>query len=560
MEEDTAVQGKGRPGVASRALRGALGLLVAQVLCRLVSFGLNLVAARRLGPGAFGVGAVQFHLLTTTILFLSREGFRRGCTRLGDPQWEKHYPGSGVPGRVLGTSWPVVPIGLLVSTTFAAGTLAWTRASLSSPFGCAVVVHAVAAVVELLSEPLYILAQAEARFAPRAAADVAAQLLRGLVLLWQLQRGAAPETAFAASQAAAAGTILVILLLATWRELGSLVAAGKHVLAEGEKIVLVTLTTAQQQGEYGLASGLGALAVRTLLQPLEEAAFATFSSGGGGSGDGGKDAGGGGEGEESGGELAESAATLAGLMRAAIALGLLAVVFGPPYADVVVRLLYADKWADSGVASVLSVYCLYVLALALNGTTEAFLHARAPVDILRHSNKFLLAVSVCHLGAAAALAWTQGPVGVVVAGALSMAVRTTYSCAFIRSHFRGRKGVLASMVPRWGTLAAFAAAAAATRVSAAALRRGGLMQVVAIVPPWARGIAEVALGRVTPVSLELFEKWLPRLAANYWAGDPREVPAVAAHLCVGAACGLLVGAVVAVHEGRGVISAARRRR
>ena len=81
---------------------------VSQVSSRLITFALNLAVARLLTPEAYGVrwragcwacvllvrlarltlgaanlqlAAVQFHLINTSILLLSREGFRRGCIR-----------------------------------------------------------------------------------------------------------------------------------------------------------------------------------------------------------------------------------------------------------------------------------------------------------------------------------------------------------------------------------------------------------------------------------------------------------------------------------------------
>lgn len=57
-------------------------------------------------------------------------------------------------------------------------------------------------------------------------------------------------------------------------------SAGKHVLAEGEKIVLLTVAPMPpaDQGVYGLASNLGSLLVRMAFTPLEESAFLAFSS------------------------------------------------------------------------------------------------------------------------------------------------------------------------------------------------------------------------------------------------------------------------------------------
>ena len=81
---------------------------MSQITVRLINFGLNLVTARLLSPEAYGVRAqdavqeedfytpqmcltfasavqlasVQFHLLNTGIVSLSREGLKRACQRI----------------------------------------------------------------------------------------------------------------------------------------------------------------------------------------------------------------------------------------------------------------------------------------------------------------------------------------------------------------------------------------------------------------------------------------------------------------------------------------------
>ena len=57
-----------------------------------------------------------------------------------------------------------------------------------------------------------------------------------------------------------------------------LVQAGeKLMLQEGSRVVMVLCATSDSQGVYGLVTNLGSLVVRTLFQPLEEAAFLAFS-------------------------------------------------------------------------------------------------------------------------------------------------------------------------------------------------------------------------------------------------------------------------------------------
>ena len=63
-------------------------------------------------------------------------------------------------------------------------------------------------------------------------------------------------------------------------------ACEKLLLAEGTKIAMTKVQSAYDQGVYGLVVNLGSVAVRTLFQPFEEAAFMAFSRPLPGAGDG----------------------------------------------------------------------------------------------------------------------------------------------------------------------------------------------------------------------------------------------------------------------------------
>ena len=76
------------------------------------------------------LSAVQFHLINTTILFLSREGFRRGCLRAQQEQ-------AGSLKVILGTAALSVPFGLAVTLAVCAVSLRGAP-SLSSPYAAAV--------------------------------------------------------------------------------------------------------------------------------------------------------------------------------------------------------------------------------------------------------------------------------------------------------------------------------------------------------------------------------------------------------------------------------------
>lgn len=111
-------------------------LAASQIISRLFTFGLSLATARSLTPEAYGVrhspavaqimsdepkrsapiqatagvqvATVQFHLINTSILFISREGFRRGCLRVDQGQ-------PGAAWRVLRTASLTLPVGVILA-------------------------------------------------------------------------------------------------------------------------------------------------------------------------------------------------------------------------------------------------------------------------------------------------------------------------------------------------------------------------------------------------------------------------------------------------------------
>ena len=80
------------------------------VFSRILTFALNTALARGLGPQWYGLANVQLQLLTSTALFLSREGIRRACQRV--------YPGgdeSRPLAHAVNLAWTSVPVTLLTA-------------------------------------------------------------------------------------------------------------------------------------------------------------------------------------------------------------------------------------------------------------------------------------------------------------------------------------------------------------------------------------------------------------------------------------------------------------
>jgi oligosaccharide translocation protein RFT1 len=122
-----------------------------QLGSRLFTFGLNQALLRFVSPGAFGIAAIQFELLSSTILFLSREGFRNALIRA----WSDKKPQeAGIVNLTLLPMIVGVPVAGLASLVYRASC---SRETADQPFfDTAIVIYALASCLELASEPLHI--------------------------------------------------------------------------------------------------------------------------------------------------------------------------------------------------------------------------------------------------------------------------------------------------------------------------------------------------------------------------------------------------------------------
>lgn len=519
------------------------------MLTRLLTFALNLATARSLTPEAYGVAAVQFHLINTSILFLAREGLRRGCLRV-DPA------AAGATGRVLGAAALAVPAGAALAALVTGALLTLGGPSHEASYRAAVAMQGAAAVVELLAEPLYILASVRQAYVVRVGVEAAATVAKSAATLGLLRAGTAPALAFSWGQLAYAAATLAGYVFYFGREWArrpkpragpaagnagrlaldrdvlrisaafSLQAGGKLVLAEGGKAVLAAAADGAGQGVYGLVTNLGSLVVRTVFQPFEEAAFAAFSRGAG---------------EAGPGALARRAALLALLCRAICLVGALGAAMGPAYAHLALLALYGRAWADSGAAPALGVYSALLALLAANGILEAFVHAVAGERELRRNNAALAAISVVHIALSVAGVGAAGAIGLLAADAANMALRIAYCLRFAAAHFRGAPGGFgaARLVPAPATALALLATLAVTSASR-----------VVMLPETSLVVA--ALRRRQPGSPLL------ALAAAVEAAAPAAARA-AAHVGVGLACLAAVGATAWTAE-REVVDELRRMR
>lgn len=124
-------------------------------------------------------------------------------------------------------------------------------------------------------------------------------------------------------------------------------------------------------------------------------------------------------------------------LKLVLLIGVVFMAFGPSYSYSLIRLLYGKKWSDGEASTVLRYYCFYVIVLAMNGTSEAFMHAVATENQLKRSNDSLLVFSLISVVLNVLLIKLYGSVGLIVANSLNMTLRILYSAMFIKEYFKG---------------------------------------------------------------------------------------------------------------------------
>lgn len=125
--------------------------LICKLLFRFLHFFLNALVLRQIDGNILGIANVRLQLLYTTILFLSREAFRRTVPKLNDLRSTQHY---------INLIWFIIPTGLFIISLSLPFTLYFQtdNAEKYPYYYSACLFYALSAFIELLSEPLYLLA------------------------------------------------------------------------------------------------------------------------------------------------------------------------------------------------------------------------------------------------------------------------------------------------------------------------------------------------------------------------------------------------------------------
>ncbi|KAG5646159.1 hypothetical protein DXG03_004212 [Asterophora parasitica] len=486
--------------LARDSFRSASSLMGLQLFSRLFTFILNQAMFRMAPPRAYGTAAIQFELLLSTILFLSREGVRNALLRGTKAKTDPAIRNLSVLPIFIG-----FPLAVATACGYAhfAGHDVRSQAHFTSSIG----VYALAALLELMSEPMHNLAMAELRTGVRVRAEglgiTTKTVVTFLVLLYDLRRGGEGTLAliaFAGGQLAYGAAVLATYVAAygaghIWITRPPIASAGKpshyfdpetlrlsltmtsqsiikHFLTEGDKLILSWFSPLQDQGGYAVAVNYGSLVARIVFQPIEEASRGFFSKvlGGGSTS---KD-------KTSHAELEQAATALVSLMSVQAAFSVVLLVFGTAYIPILLQVLLPRQYLATSAPQVLSAWVWYIPVLAFNGALEAFLSSVATPRDLNIQSRWMAVFSAVYILASVSFFNLHlGDASLVYANILNLSVRIIYSATFV-SAFYARLGARQllhwkSVLPGAQLLFCAATSAVLIRASSKVLKVDGII-------------------------------------------------------------------------------------
>ncbi|KLO87199.1 oligosaccharide transporter [Fusarium fujikuroi] len=463
---------------APSMIKGASLLIILQLASRLITFIANQLLLRYLTAPLLGL-STQLEVYYLSVLFFARESLRVAIQRRDSGSQAKEESQA-----VVNLGYLAIGLGSFVSLGLGWMYLAYANEiTLATPYLVeSLYLYGFAAMVELLSEPCFVLMQTRLQFGTRAAAESTATFLRCIVVfgsaVWASKHNDIGVLPFALGQITYGVSLLLVYLVSGyrlassigfsllpktitskdnrfWASLfdrstiglaGSMMAQSvvKHLLTQGDTFLISFLASASVQGAYALANNYGSLLARLLFQPVEESSRSYFSrllSSVTPVKQGGKPV----------QEVSEAKQNLQTLLRLYILLASIIISLGPFAAPPLLAIVAGKQWAGSGAGDVLAAYCFYIPFMGLNGLTESFVASVATEAEVHIQSVWMGAFSVIFAASAFLFMriYPLGAIGLVLANIINMGCRIIWSGAFIKRFFRrhGTDFKIKSLIP-----------------------------------------------------------------------------------------------------------------
>jgi len=438
---------------------GKVGYLIGSFLSlsliqKVVAFSINQFVILHVSPEVYGQWTIQCGFIVSTVLFLSRESMRNALIRFQSVDWTKPK----VVSEFVSLCWIEVFLSILISILII---LYNTFSTTNLPPGLltAFCLYCLGAILECLVEPWYNAHLNLLNSSPKLAAEIISALTKAVTTALLVYYTDLGIVCFGVGRVVSGVTIILVywyfsiqlpsfpffplfsffslpssptLRLAISYSGQSVV---KHMVTEADKLVLMVGGAYRDMGVYGLASHYGSISARLLLSPVEAASRIIFSkdsatssssshsssSNGSGGGDWGMF------------EL---------FLKAMVYLGVLMLLFGHFLSPHFVDLYLSEEWKIGGTMTLtLQTYCFYVLFMAVNGISEAFLFSKVSSSQIAAMNGGLLLSTLLSFLSCAPLYSTYGGQGIVMMNCLAMGGRIIFN------FYQIKKVVLPSSYP-----------------------------------------------------------------------------------------------------------------
>lgn len=467
----------------SAAVTGASLMIGLSVGSRVVTFVANQLLLRYLTASLLGIAA-QLEVYCISVLFFARESLRVAIQRQGGSSGPRANHQAvvnlGYVALLMGTVLSVA-LARLYSSSVA-------DATRQTPyFAVSLRIYGLASLIELLSEPIFVLMQIRLQYSTRATAESTATFLRCattftavvmahragyslgvlpfalgqlayavallMVYLWtglgitvkedfsllprKLDGGKGPS---AAKRGGKSMYVLSYLYRPTVSLATSMMAQNvvKQLLTQGDAFLISIWSTPHAQGIYTLANNYGGLLARLVLQPIEESSRAYFSrqlaSSSKTDKKSEKSSAAAGPSKES---ATHSVQYIQMLLRIYVLLSAVVMAVGPVGAPSLLALVAGSSWTRDGAGEVLAVYCYYIPLLALNGITEALVASVATEAQVHRQSAWMTLFSLIYAAAGylCLVVFDLGASGLVYANCINMTCRIVWSLNFVQGYF-----------------------------------------------------------------------------------------------------------------------------
>jgi hypothetical protein len=483
---------------------GTIYLILIQVASRALTFIGNQILLRFLSPELLGI-AVQLELFSVFILYFSRESLRVALQRQPAQVDNEKRDDSQVNEAKSVQSQSIVNLSYLVvfsgsCLTLGLGFSWYNRADVvvleSAYFGTSLLLYGIATIIELLSEPSFVVIQQNLLYKARAQAETRAAVLKCIAAcstaLLSHRLGWEPSVLpFAVGQCSYAISLFLFYLRSAYPTstkerfsmllrsvennpsyvltyfskpllnlAGTLYAQSifKQLLTQGDALILSFLASLSDQGAFAFASNYGSLIARLIFQPIEESSRSAFGKLlAANSSDGKPDKRG----------LQAAIDHLSGILHFYGLIALLSCAYLPSIFPLAVRTIAGPAWCTPAISALLSTYSYSIPFLAYNGILDAFVTSVATPAQLGQQSFWMAGFTAAYLGSAYVLLCVMGlgAKGLVMDNMVNMALRIGWSVIFIQRYFRSQ-GVqvdATNMRPRSSTIASCVGAVAVLR-------------------------------------------------------------------------------------------------